>query len=67
MDFIFVPLASVAGASLDQVKVSGLPCKAQSRIYCGISSAHIMSSNIVPTRKPVYSDTSFATELEALI
>jgi hypothetical protein len=67
MDMIFVPVASIVGASLDQVKV----CKAlQAPAVISLTItliAHIMSSNIIPSRKSIHSYTVFPTRLKAYI
>jgi hypothetical protein len=67
MDAIFIPIASMVGASLEQVKVYQNASAPELDLQSIFFSAHIMSSNIIPSRQSIHSHTIFSTRPETYI
>jgi hypothetical protein len=68
MDALFVPLASLVGASVDQVKVRRVYYLLTSRIEIHMPSvAHNVSFNCLPSRKSLHSPPILTTGSETSI
>ena len=66
MDALFLPLAELVGASVDQIKVLIFDWEG-ALIPNPLRTAHFMSFNCIPTREPLCSHTLHTTCTEAFV